>query len=149
MSVKAKLRRWLRDHDSYGEDADERFATAAGLRQLADLLEDEPESELPYSVAVYHSVYGWRLPEGTTERSELRRLARQLGGRWEKGALGESFTLTRKLGGRVEYRLSTAREAVCEKRVVGQHYVEKPDYTYAPTHRVLEDIVEWDCPEVL
>jgi hypothetical protein len=145
--VRATLRRWLRQADSYGEDADERFATAHGLRQLADLLEDHPEAKLPFSVTVYDTSYD---PDHDAAVAHLRGKAKLFGGRWDKEPSGETFALVRKLGGLVTYRLSAPREAICEKRVVGTRMVTRPiTAPPVPTETVREDIVEWDCPEVI
>jgi hypothetical protein len=145
MDWKATIRRWLRDYDSYGPEADERFATAFGLRQLADLIEDHPEAKLPFMVNVYDTLYD---ADHDKAVQHLRGKAKLLGGRWKKDPAGESFYLVRELGGKVSYRLGAPREAICEKRVVGR----RPRYIPPPvTHELdrMEDIVEWDCPEVI
>lgn len=150
MSWKATLRRWLRDSDSYGEDADERFATTFGLRQLADLIEDHPDVLLPYQVTIYDSTHDKRHDVAI---DHLRGKARLLGGRWDKVPIGDTFVLERHLGGRVKYRLEAPREAVCEKRIVGHHQVQRrvrpPSYIDIETETVTEPIIEWDCPAVL
>jgi hypothetical protein len=150
VNLKATLRRWLRDPDSFGEDADVRFATAHGLRQLADLLEDHPEARLPstYATTVWDSTYAQDHDEAM---EHLRGKARLFGGRWEKKPEGETFTLVRKLGGLIEYHLRAPREAVCEKRVVGTRQVQRPvqSFEVPEMETVYEDEVEWDCPTVL
>ena len=116
-----------------------------GLRQLADLLEDEPEAALPFTVSVYHAVGAAGAP------AEMRRLSRLFGGRWDKKPEGDSFYLIRDLGGGIQYRIRAPREAVCEKIVTGRELVRRPrqpTYDYG-MEEVMEDVVEWICPEVL
>lgn len=149
MNVKNTVRRLMRDHDSYGEDADEWFATAHGLRQLADLLEDEPDSTLP-SITIWDTTYD---KDHAKAVEHLRGKAARFGGKWEKSPSGGTFYLIRRLGGKVEYRLGAPREAICTKRVVGSHMVQRPkappSYLTIETETVREDVVEWDCPEVI
>jgi hypothetical protein len=130
------------------EDEVKREETIAGLRALADLMERCPDAQAPYSIRVYHSIYSW---DTADPKAEFLRVMKAIGGRWDKLPEGDQFKLKQKLGGSAEYVLSVAREAVCEARVVGSRMVERPaiEYRPPPTELVREDIIEWDCPEVL
>lgn len=136
------IKHWLFEEP---EPDDERRATIMGLRALARALERHPELEMPFNTVVYHNV-GKDEPALT----RLRELRRLMPGLWTKAPAGENFILEHVLGGKVKYRLEAKREDVCEKRVVGQRTVQRPDYRYPPPMTtVVEDIVEWDCPEIL
>lgn len=147
----AAARYWLFEEPPVlTEDDIKRAGTIAGLRELADLLEAHPEAQLPssYAVSVWHTIYD-NDHEAAVEH--LRGLSKKFGGLWRKEPSGETFYLIRKLGGVLEYRLGAPREAICEKRVVGSHMVQRPAQSYRMplTELVREDIVEWDCPEVI
>jgi hypothetical protein len=130
------------------EDEVKRAETIAGLRALADLLERCPDAQAPYSATVYHSIYPWECED---QKGEFIRVMKAIGGRWDKLPEGDQFKLEQKLGGNTKYILSVAREAVCERRVVGSQMVERMAASYVPPPKELvrEDIVEWDCPEIL
>lgn len=128
------------------EQLKKREGTIAGLRRLADLLEAEPEAKYPtYGIMIYHRV-------DTVQ--EMRELAKKFRGRWDKNGSASSFTLSQCLGGVVQYKMEIDREKVCKKRVLGTRMVWKSVplptyYSSFETQLVQEDIVEWDCPEIL
>jgi hypothetical protein len=121
-----------------------------GLRELADWLEAHPEAQQTAS-------YGITLNHPCKDAEELVRLARSLGGRWDKNESSDCyFTLTRRFGPTVQYDLYVAREAVCTKRLVGTktRTIEGPDpEDVAALPKVLQTVVEeefeWDCPPSL
>jgi hypothetical protein len=147
----AFAKHWLfEEPQELTDDEKKRVGTIAGLRELAALLEKHPEAQLPssYSVSVWHTIYD---ADHDAAVEHLRGLSKKFGGMWKKEPSGETFYLIRSLGGVLEYRLGAPREAVCAKRVVGRHTVMRPSPRYSPPpmEPVVEDVVEWDCPEVI
>ena len=106
----------------------ERKEFIVGLRQLAKLLETWPE--LPTPPELYCTAY--------LTGDEFRAAQQHLGS-YTKEPHGDIYGIERKLPGKVVYRLITARENVCAKRVVGTRIM--PEHT--------EEIVEWDCGAIL
>jgi len=82
-------------------------------------------------------------------KSSMLAIRRLLGGKWNKNVRDNYFDLERTDG--LKIQLTTFRESVCVKRVVGTKEIEEPVYDYAPvrTEKKTVDIVEWDCPESL
>lgn len=110
-------------------EATKRAAFTAGLRAVADWLDENPEVDLPFPrLAVYSSKYG--PGTGIEEAATFARAP----GRCEKGGVtGESadrYTL-RRMFGPVALVYSANRNAVCEKRMV------------------TKTVEEWVCPDSL
>ena len=106
------------------------------LRAFATWLEDKPNivKKLGNKVfGMYLSTY--------SAKEDLAILVKEIGA-CEKEYLDNSLYLRRDFGKTVQLSLSTSREAVCAKKVVGTKTVPS---AYYPEHEV--DIVEWDCPE--
>lgn len=136
------------------EMRNQRAEKIAGLRQLADFLEQHPEAE---------SLDDLRIFDYCLTRDALVRKARVLGGRWEKKPGEHYFELHRQIGP-VDYQLYTLRGQACEARVVGTVPVTEERFVDpgraavlqaeldALTERVVvgeRDVVEWDCAPVL
>ncbi len=125
----------------------ERDELVAGLRELADFLDSPRGLELP-SLAVaatawpydYHPRTYDRVPGGA--KATMRRAARALG-KADKRHEGHFFSLLRKFGP-VRLELTTSREQVCEKVIIGTK--EVPEVTYPAR---TEDVVEWVCSDSL
>jgi hypothetical protein len=149
----AAAKYWLFEEPPVLTEEDIKRADAiAGLRALADLLERCPDAKPLYSTTVYHTIYPW---DHKDPKAEFIRVMRSIGGKWEKLPEGDQFKLVQQMAGEAKYILSVAREVVCERRVVGSQMVERSversveRYVPPPTELVREDIVEWDCPEIL
>jgi hypothetical protein len=129
----------------------------AGLRAMAQWLEEQPAAEIPgRPLTKYHAC---------ANGGKMALLMRQLGGHWEKGIdWSGDFTLTRKFGPQIQYVLYTKREAVCRKVVKGTKTktVQKPadpvrqkqledELAALPSVDTVEteEDVEWECPESL
>lgn len=135
-----------------------RAAYVAGLRAVADTLEDRPEVPLPFEgraePLTFHFLY-----DGDP-RAALAAAARALGGTWAKvtrdyGAGGAYFDLLGEACG-VRLRLTAYRDAVCERVVTGTEdvtdWVKDPEKLAAvPLVEVTRPVetVEWRCRPVL
>lgn len=131
--------------------ADPRAEYVAGLRTLADLLEQQPDLQLPATgrtTAVYVIADG-------DQKAQLADWARAMTGRKTKDASDAYFSLEGKVGG-LDVIVIANREDVCERVVVGTRDVveEAPDpeaVAALPKTTVTrtEEIVEWRCSPVL
>ncbi len=113
---------------------EERAAYAAGLRGLADWIE---QTRFPIPSLCFRRVYGeqvldvpslWIDDEGFVKRAGSA--ARLIGGKVNKGTVDFSseFKLERDFGGGVKFRYRIARDAVCEAVEVTE-----PQERYVPT----------------
>lgn len=113
------------------ERADRRASDIAGLRQLANWLEDHPGLEVPYALggAVF------------VELAEARAFMAEAPGGWEKKDSGDYWAYDRKFAGRVTYTAYVGREQLCQRVQVGTKTVEA-----VPEHD--EPIYRWECAPV-
>lgn len=130
------------------QNQDNRADYTDGLRQLADLLDENPDVPLPY--------------QGTREsmpiaifcfedaKAVLAKLARRLHG-VSKEPDGEYYDLAGRLAG-LEIRVTARRSDVCEKVVIGTETVTEmvpdPDAPLVEVTREVEQ-VEWICSPIL
>ncbi|HTI26215.1 MAG TPA: hypothetical protein VL652_34820 [Kutzneria sp.] len=134
----------------------ERAEYIAGLRELADILEEHPELMLPYRGA--HAPLEVIPGDADEQREQLAAWARVLPGKKQKaaaGASGELFRLTGNLRG-LAFEVLCVRSDVCERVVTGTTEVtrEVPDpqaLAAVPKVTVTETVetVEWVCGSVL
>ena len=117
---------------AYGVMSD-REAYIAGLRAVADFIDQHPELPTPWGPAVNVFV---------STREQLVQTARLPGVSWEKGANGGYFYLKRAFGHGISYEVNVAREQVCKKVLTGTRFVP------AQAARQ-EEIFEWECAESL
>lgn len=133
------------------QQAEHLRAQAEGLIRLATLIEDTPEiwasyvkPEKPLEINVWHAPS----PEGM---AAIARAALAHGAKVEKDASEDIYTLTVSWGALAANAIA-AREAVCERVVIGTETVTKtvPDPT-APLVDVTETVehVEWVCRPLL
>lgn len=124
-----------------------------GLRQLADLLQENPEVPLPYTGSDNHGRLNWILVTGDNQRAQLAAIARALPGKVEKGVRGDSFDLKGQLAG-LHVQAIADRDEVCTRVVTGTSEVTKtipdPD-VQVPLVTVTETVetVEWVCGSLL
>jgi hypothetical protein len=108
----------------------------AGLRELADFLEDNDEiAERLAASTVNFNVYAFN-------RDEFQSFVRQIG-RGKKSA-GDNFFGVIRTFGAVTLEVFTHRAQVCERVVVGTREVPE---TVTPAR--VEEIVEWRCEPIL
>lgn len=133
---------------------EQRSAYTAGLRHLAELLDDNPGIPLPLGhTSNNHIVI--LFPSSKEPRAAMAEAARVFPCTWTKNAGEDFFDLNGKLAG-LNIELSAPREAVCTRRVTGTREVtrEVPDpdlLARVPMVEVTETVedVEWDCGPIL
>lgn len=127
------------DRDSY----------TAGLRQLADTLDTNPDIPLPYEGNLCD--LNWFLHGG---RDEMAAIARAFPVTWAKRTWGEHdthFELAGKLAG-LRLAVNISRDAVCTRVVKGtEDRVVEEVVTPAVTRKVTRqvEVVEWECQPLL
>lgn len=126
----------------------------AGLRALAEVLEQHPEVPLPYNPT--QGVISFHFLFGENPRADMAATVRALPCRLDKDPRGDDyFDLIGRLHG-LNVRLVAFRQDVCTRVVVGTREVEEevpdPDaLAQVPTvtqTRLVED-VEWQCTPLL
>lgn len=131
-------------------ETDARREYIAGLRALADLLEQHDELPLPWQGSgapmTFHFLYGGN------EKDRLTAAIRAIGGKWTKdvrdGEYGDYFDATGKLRG-LSIKLTAYRDAVCERVVKGTETVDVPAVEAQPSRTETREIVEWVCAPLL
>jgi hypothetical protein len=128
----------------------DRTAYTAGLRALADLLDQHPEVPLPYDgtstpITIMH------LGTNPATRDAFAATVRAFPGHRSKDADGTYFDVTVDVHG-LKVKVTTYRDAVCERVVTGTREVTRevpdPDALAAvPTTTVTETVedVRWEC----
>ena len=127
----------------------------ARLRAAVDWLETHPEAEGRLEQDHDGNVRFFDTTPSTP--SELAQTVRRLGGRWDKevGSTG-LFTLRREVAPGITYELVAWQNEVCTRVVTGT--VEREVIEPAPeavaklptrARTVVEEQVEWHCPESL
>jgi hypothetical protein len=131
---------------SYGltdaEDGREEYI--AGLRQLADVLEQHPEIVIP-SAGRDHI---WTFDFNYLNRAELVAIAKAMPGSKEKDADSASFRLSGKLRG-LYWAAEIAREQVCTAKVVGTETQTRKVATAFEEVTETVDKIEWVCEPLL
>lgn len=123
--------------------------TIAGLRELADWLEQHPEQAAHLDLAG-----GTKLYHFSHTREEFTDAARALGGHRQKNADDAWFNVERQFGP-ITVQVTIAREKVCEKivtpREVTKHVPDPALVSEIPLVAVTEVVedVEWVCVESL
>jgi hypothetical protein len=139
-------------------DPDPRTEYIAGLRMLADLLEQNPHLKLPF----YGHISPMRVlvcnEEQQEQRDQLAAWVKALPGRKDKsegGTKGDFLMVSAKLRG-LDFEIQADRDDVCERVVVGiktETKVVKDPALLAevPEVEVTEEveIVEWRCGSIL
>lgn len=121
----------------------------AAHRAVADLLEAHPTIKPPYVInggVIAWTLYSWDCPDGIPATiAEIRRV---VGGTWtkrEQESYGGQPELVLERGG---YQITTKRDNVCVRRVVGTETVEHPAIAKDAWTEERE-IIEWDCRPIL
>lgn len=145
--------------DDAVEDPTPRQEKIRALRELANLLDENPELECALHMHLSHYVYGGG-PEEILEK--MRAIRRIYGGTFEKRYSDESslfpqFQLTGQWGA-YTVDIWAQRESVCERVQVGVKTAtvarKDPDAVAEATAMIPEELVtieepimEWHCPE--
>lgn len=135
--------------------AAERTAFASGLRKLADLLEQHPELELPYTGHAFGAGINWIPLGGDGQKAQAATFARLIPGKVDKAVRGEAFDLIGSIDG-LRVKMIVDRDEVCERVVVGTETIEvtEPDPEAVAalptvTRTEVHEIVEWRCGSLL
>lgn len=122
----------------------------AGLRELADILDDNPELPLPFSGTT--SGLLWIASGGQDDhRDAAAAFTRAIPGTLHKKVRDNAFDLSGNVQG-VRVNLIVDRDAVCSRVVVGTEQVTipaTPATDAAPEQTVEREIVRWDCAPIL
>lgn len=122
-----------------------------GLRQLADLLQENPDIPVPYDGSA--ASINWILLPREDQKGILAAIARALPGKVEKRVRGDAFDLVGRLAG-LHVKVIADRDEVCARVVTGTETVTKtipdPDVK-VPLVTVTETVetVEWVCGSLL
>lgn len=132
----------------------------AGIRQLADLLEQHPEFPMPYHLESAELSIMFFSGDNDRDREDMARVARLIPGKLtkdvrESGEYGDYFDLHGRIAG-IKIKLTAYRDAVCKRVVTGTRTETKtvpdPELLEAvPTITVTETVedVEWVCGPLL
>lgn len=143
---------------SQRNDTDQRAAYTAGLRALADVLDNHPEVPLPYEgtgASLGRRISFYYLSD-ENPRAALAAARRAFGVPMEKNdSMPDTFNLTGSLAG-LHFTLTAYRNAVCERVVTGTREVEvtEPDpEALAALPKVKRTVkvedVKWVCSPLL
>jgi hypothetical protein len=120
-----------------------------GLRELADILDANPDLPLPYSGT--GSELLWIARHGEDHKAFAQTFARVVPGTLTKSVRGTDFDLIGSVGG-VQVQLIVDRDAVCERVVTGIETVTisaKPATDPEPERTEERELVEWRCQPLL
>lgn len=133
-------------------DADGRVAMAAALHAAAEHLLAHPGLPTPYITSSFTGKaqisYQLMNTAKDDQRRTIAKVARAIGGKWEKSAGYDAFYLTQEFD-LLRVTISAEREQVCTRRVVGTETVTLPAVKAAPERTEEREVVEWDCDPIL
>ena len=141
------------------DSLNDRQAYTAGLRQLADLLDERPDIPLPHqgtdTAVPIHWLYFGNGRDFEEQKAIARTIVRAIPGQIVKRETGDLFRFHGRLAG-LHLEVVVDRPAVCERVVVGTETVtttiKDPDAVAAlPDVEVTETVeqVEWRCQSIL
>lgn len=122
------------------------------LRKLADVMDANLDLFEKVRVSVSRgslSLHAYFVPQDEQKvlATQLRRI---FGGSWTKDVNGTDFYIQQR--GTFDYFSTTifvARDAVCERKVIGIERVEHAAQPAREAYVEARDIVEWDCGNLL
>lgn len=128
------------------------------LSLAAQILDDHPDLPSPcvwgYSSSQTVELE-WQIhrDDHAEQKATARKIARAVGGKWDKNAYTDTFYLEQKRGA-LTLRIVAAREAVCERVVVGTETVTIPAteaqvIDAQPSRTEEREVVEWRCEPLL
>lgn len=131
-------------------ETDQRSEYIAGLRAIADALEQHPDVKLPYHGNT--GTFSWVTSHEADPKAETAKIVRTFGGDWTKREnQGDLMVFVGRIAG-VSVDIICDRDTVCTRRVVGTEDREvQMVVTPAVTETVTEtvEVVEWDCGSLL
>lgn len=135
-------------------EKDNRRRFSDSLRQLADIIDENPELKLPYTGVDTEIVFYVLGKSEEFSKNQAAIFSKAIPGIVKKGVEHGTFDLSGKIG-TIPVRMSLTRDAVCTRHVTGTETVTTrqlkealPEDAY---HDVTEEreIVEWVCPDSL
>jgi hypothetical protein len=143
---------------TYSEKYAQRSALIAGfldqfgptIDQLHALEDEHGWSTLDIQVWSSHAIT--LTIRGDDPRETMRTLRRLIGGKWDKGGYGDTFSISRKWGDNVtsiKINLEANREKTCEKVVTGHKTVYHDAVEARPARKEVIEKVEWVCGNLL
>lgn len=143
-------------------DAEHRRGVIAGLRELADALEDHPRMPLPGGMSTWSDLTAYASVQAESEmvdgelvtESQLEfmgRVARHVPGKLEKDGNDVTFKLGRKFG-TLQIYYAADRQEVCIQKKVGTTTEKKPHVITPAVTTEIEvevDVYEWECLPLL
>lgn len=139
-----------------------RDGVIAGLRELADALEDHPRMPLPGGTETWSNLMGFASSQAETREVDgefvtetslefMARLAKNCPGKLEKVPLGNYFGLQRKFG-TITVVWNADRDQVCIQKKTGTE-TRKVETVVTPAvtaeHEETVDVFEWECLPLL
>ena len=140
---------------------DTRTAYTAGLRAVADLIDAHPDLPEPYTsvyssgsvdVQWYLEIHGLDL---AGQKATAAKIVSDLGGKWDKTEIVDGRLDFEQSRDGIHLRIAVARDAVCERVVIGTHEVTVPATLAMPARpataehvKTVED-VQWVCSSLL
>ncbi|MEO3856105.1 hypothetical protein [Acrocarpospora sp. B8E8] len=141
------------DQDKQTVKPDPRAEYIRGLRALADILENNPDLDLPYTGRREYGMLHF-IP-GESSKKQARLFARLIPGTVGKEPRDTAFDLVGKLHG-LHVKMIAQRDEVCTRVVTGTREVteEIPDpQALAAVPKVTvtrtEEVIRWDCKPIL
>ena len=134
---------------------DARAEFTAGLRQLAFILDSNPDLPLPYDGTASPLLIMFFGPDAETNKAQMVDASRAIGGHWDKVVSDRYFDLQTTIRG-ISVKLCALRDEVCTKVVTGvrevTEMIQDPEALAAvplvPVTKMVED-VEWECAPLL
>jgi hypothetical protein len=130
--------------------SDERRDYTEGLRQLADILDANPDLPLPYYGSKSSELL-WIARRDEDHRAVARIFARAIPGTIAKNPRDTAIDLVGQIAG-LYVQLIVDRDQVCERIVTGVEVVEMPAseaIPARPAQTIEREVVEWRCEPIL
>lgn len=134
----------------------ERTTCPEALRKLADIFEAHPdlfggESPKIHVTTNMHNlgIHAYFIP-AHEQKEVAKRIRRIFGGAWTKKVNGADFYIQQERAlGYFSTTIFVARDAVCERKVVGTKVVTHDAIEARPSHEETVEVYEWDCGTLL
>ena len=139
----------------------DRTAYTQGLRDVADLLDAHPDLPEPYTsvyssgsvdVQWYLEIHGLDL---AGQKATAAKIVSDLGGKWDKTEIVDGRLDFEQSRDGIHLRIAVARDAVCERVVIGTHEVTvpaapaRPAMEAEPEKTITIEDVKWICSPLL
>lgn len=123
--------------------SDERLGFIEALRKIANVLESNPDIQVPY--------FGTQVVRCESV-DEFKRIIEAFGGRWNKESTDTDYKIKHKLHENLSLLAYASHEKVCKRVVVGNKHIPETVLPARPETVVPardEQVVKWICPPLL